>query len=140
MAVEMSLGRTSRPNATLRHGAPPVQTRLRFNSLRVSEFARPLKLTLSRSGNLNIAAHNQRLRCSASVSHRPSDESGSEVNGNVTPPSPYSVVMKFGGSSVANAKRMQEVAGLIASFPQERPVVILSAMGKTTNNLLKVRR
>ncbi|XP_009378037.2 aspartokinase 2, chloroplastic isoform X2 [Pyrus x bretschneideri] len=45
-------------------------------------------------------------------------------------------VMKFGGSSVASAERMREVAHLILSFPQERPVIVLSAMGKTTNKLL----
>lgn len=47
-------------------------------------------------------------------------------------------VMKFGGSSVASAERMREVAHLILSFPQERPVIVLSAMGKTTNKLLLV--
>uniref|UniRef100_A0A0E0CCH5 Aspartokinase n=1 Tax=Oryza meridionalis TaxID=40149 RepID=A0A0E0CCH5_9ORYZ len=47
-----------------------------------------------------------------------------------------SVVMKFGGSSVSSAARMREVAGLILAFPEERPVVVLSAMGKTTNLLL----
>ncbi|XP_077212135.1 aspartokinase 2, chloroplastic-like isoform X2 [Tasmannia lanceolata] len=46
-------------------------------------------------------------------------------------------VMKFGGSSVASAERMREVADLILSFPEERPVIVLSAMGKTTNNLLQ---
>ncbi|CAL9144458.1 unnamed protein product [Musa hybrid cultivar] len=47
-----------------------------------------------------------------------------------------SIVMKFGGSSVASAERMKEVADLILSFPEERPAIVLSAMGKTTNNLL----
>lgn len=47
-------------------------------------------------------------------------------------------VMKFGGSSLASAERMREVAELILSFPEERPVIVLSAMGKTTNNLLMV--
>lgn len=47
-------------------------------------------------------------------------------------------VMKFGGSSVASAERMREVAELILSFPNERPVIVLSAMGKTTNKLLLV--
>ncbi|XP_074557252.1 aspartokinase 1, chloroplastic-like [Curcuma longa] len=62
------------------------------------------------------------------------DASLSELaEGNATQ---LSVVMKFGGSSVASAERMKEVAGLILSFPKERPVVVLSAMGKTTNNLL----
>ncbi|XP_057509655.1 aspartokinase 1, chloroplastic-like isoform X2 [Actinidia eriantha] len=45
-------------------------------------------------------------------------------------------VMKFGGSSVASAERMREVADLILSFPEERPIIVLSAMGKTTNKLL----
>ncbi|KAK7336153.1 hypothetical protein VNO77_16686 [Canavalia gladiata] len=48
----------------------------------------------------------------------------------------YTCVMKFGGSSVANAERMREVASLIQSFPEERPIIVLSAMGKTTNLLL----
>ncbi|KAH1077178.1 hypothetical protein AAZX31_19G091000 [Glycine max] len=48
----------------------------------------------------------------------------------------YTCVMKFGGSSVANAERMREVANLILSFPEERPIIVLSAMGKTTNMLL----
>ncbi|KAJ4872488.1 hypothetical protein Rs2_45845 [Raphanus sativus] len=45
-------------------------------------------------------------------------------------------VMKFGGSSVATGERMREVADLILAFPEESPVIVLSAMGKTTNNLL----
>lgn len=48
----------------------------------------------------------------------------------------FTCVMKFGGSSVASAERMMEVAELIRSFPEERPVIVLSAMGKTTNKLL----
>ncbi|CAL9230138.1 unnamed protein product [Arabidopsis halleri] len=48
----------------------------------------------------------------------------------------FTCVMKFGGSSVASAERMKEVADLILTFPEESPVIVLSAMGKTTNNLL----
>nr|XP_045085232.1 aspartokinase 1, chloroplastic isoform X2 [Aegilops tauschii subsp. strangulata] len=44
--------------------------------------------------------------------------------------------MKFGGSSMSSAARMRKVADLILSFPEETPVVVLSSMGKTTNNLL----
>lgn len=40
------------------------------------------------------------------------------------------VVMKFGGSSVANAQRMREVADIICSFPEHLPCIVLSAMGK----------
>ncbi|CAN6209918.1 unnamed protein product [Urochloa humidicola] len=57
-----------------------------------------------------------------------------EISGGAEPE--LTVVMKFGGSSVASAERMREVADLILSFPEERPVVVLSAMGKTTNKLL----
>lgn len=52
--------------------------------------------------------------------------------------SEFTCVMKFGGSSVASAQRMREIADLILSFPEEKPVIVLSAMGKTTNNLLLV--
>lgn len=48
-----------------------------------------------------------------------------------------SCVMKFGGSSLASAERMREVAELILSFPEESPIIVLSAMGKTTNKLLQ---
>ncbi|OIV90042.1 hypothetical protein TanjilG_21174 [Lupinus angustifolius] len=50
--------------------------------------------------------------------------------------SSFTCVMKFGGSSLASAERMKEVASLILSFPEERPIIVLSAMGKTTNKLL----
>ncbi|KAE9588849.1 hypothetical protein Lal_00012539 [Lupinus albus] len=48
----------------------------------------------------------------------------------------FTCVMKFGGSSLASAERMREVASLILSFPEEMPIIVLSAMGKTTNLLL----
>ena len=37
---------------------------------------------------------------------------------------------QFGGSSVASADRMREVADIVCSFPEHLPVVVLSAMGK----------
>lgn len=51
----------------------------------------------------------------------------------------FTCVMKFGGSSLASAERMREVAHLILCFPEERPIIVLSALGKTTNNLIRVR-
>ncbi|GKV26034.1 hypothetical protein SLEP1_g35395 [Rubroshorea leprosula] len=45
-------------------------------------------------------------------------------------------VMKFGGSSMASPERIREVAAVILSFPIDRPVIVLSAMGNTTNKLL----
>lgn len=46
------------------------------------------------------------------------------------------IVMKFGGSSVANAERIRHVAGIIGKFAEKRPVIVLSAMGDTTDDLL----
>lgn len=46
------------------------------------------------------------------------------------------IVMKFGGSSVANAERIRHVASIIKTFAEKRPVVVLSAMGDTTDDLL----
>jgi aspartokinase len=40
------------------------------------------------------------------------------------------VVYKFGGSSVRDGERMKEVADIICSFPNNLPIVVLSAMGK----------
>lgn len=45
------------------------------------------------------------------------------------------IVMKFGGSSVADAQRLQQVADLVVAARHLQPVVVLSAMGKTTNGL-----
>lgn len=47
------------------------------------------------------------------------------------------IVMKFGGSSVANAQRMQHVASIISSYANKKPLVVLSAMGDTTDHLLE---
>ena len=47
------------------------------------------------------------------------------------------IVMKFGGSSVANAERIKHVASIIKAYKEQRPVVVLSAMGDTTDHLLE---
>ena len=47
------------------------------------------------------------------------------------------IVMKFGGSSVANAERIKHVASIIKAYKDKRPVVVLSAMGDTTDHLLE---
>lgn len=66
------------------------------------------------------------------------DKKGKGNQGGAENDKQLTCVMKFGGSSVASAERMREIADLIVSFPQERPVIVLSAMGKTTNKLLLV--
>jgi len=47
------------------------------------------------------------------------------------------IVMKFGGSSVANAHRIEHVASIIEKYAEKKPVVVLSAMGDTTDYLLE---
>jgi aspartate kinase len=47
------------------------------------------------------------------------------------------IVMKFGGSSVANAERIRHVAGIVKTQLERKPVLVLSAMGDTTDHLLE---
>ena len=47
------------------------------------------------------------------------------------------IVMKFGGSSIESAEAVQRVCGIIAGRAERRPVVVVSAMGKTTDRLLE---
>ena len=46
------------------------------------------------------------------------------------------LVMKFGGSSVADADRLRRVADLVRSSMGRTPLVVLSATGGTTNTLV----
>ncbi|MDR2468104.1 MAG: aspartate kinase [Spirochaetaceae bacterium] len=46
------------------------------------------------------------------------------------------IVMKFGGSSVANAERFRSVSEIVRSQLDKKPVVVLSAMGDTTDHLI----
>jgi len=46
------------------------------------------------------------------------------------------IVMKFGGTSVESAAAIRRVAGIVQAREGRRPLVIVSAMGKTTNRLL----
>jgi len=48
------------------------------------------------------------------------------------------IVMKFGGSSVESAAAIERVAGIVKARVGRKPVVVVSAMGKTTNRLLAI--
>jgi aspartate kinase len=48
------------------------------------------------------------------------------------------IVMKFGGTSVESAEAIKRVTGIVKSRLRRKPVVVVSAMGKTTNRLLKI--
>jgi aspartate kinase len=48
------------------------------------------------------------------------------------------IVCKFGGTSVQDAEAMTRLAQIIATRRKQKPVVVASAMGKTTNQLLEV--
>ena len=48
------------------------------------------------------------------------------------------IVMKFGGTSVESAEAIARVAGIVKERLARKPVVVVSAMGKTTNKLLAI--
>ncbi len=48
------------------------------------------------------------------------------------------IVMKFGGTSVESAEAMERVAAIVRVRLDRHPLVIVSAMGKTTNKLLSI--
>ena len=47
------------------------------------------------------------------------------------------IVMKFGGSSVDSPSSIERVVGIVRSLLDRRPVVVVSAMAKTTRRLLR---
>jgi len=48
------------------------------------------------------------------------------------------IVMKFGGTSVESAVAIGRVASIVKARVEQKPVVVVSAMGKTTNRLLAI--
>jgi len=49
-------------------------------------------------------------------------------------------IFKFGGASVKDAEGVRNLASILERIKEYNPVVVISAMGKTTNNLEKVAR
>src|SRR5260221_2369218 len=47
-------------------------------------------------------------------------------------------ILKFGGASVNSVARIQQLLSILKTYPGERILVVVSAMGKTTNALEKV--
>lgn len=47
-------------------------------------------------------------------------------------------VFKFGGASVNSVERIVKLGDILKKFPKEKILVVISAMGKTTNALEKV--
>ena len=50
------------------------------------------------------------------------------------------IVMKFGGTSVQDARAIERVAGIVHERLAQRPVVVVSAMAKVTDQLLAMAR
>lgn len=48
------------------------------------------------------------------------------------------LVFKFGGASVKDAEAVKNVAKIISLFPKEKKLVVVSAMGKTTNAMEEI--
>lgn len=49
-------------------------------------------------------------------------------------------VFKFGGASLETIERIQQVGKILQSFPEDKLLIVISAMGKTTNELENVAR
>ncbi|KAM1609441.1 hypothetical protein FF1_021560 [Malus domestica] len=81
-----------------------------------------------------LRAKSEKRRIEAVLGEEEEEENATESRGSDAVP--FTCVMKFGGSSLASAVRVREIAQLVVSFPDEKPIIVLSAMGKTTNNLL----
>lgn len=47
-------------------------------------------------------------------------------------------VFKFGGASLESVERIRQVAQIVQSFPDDKILIVISAMAKTTNELEKV--
>ena len=47
-------------------------------------------------------------------------------------------VFKFGGASVGSVERIRKLPGILYNFDSEKLLIVVSAMGKTTNALEKV--
>ena len=47
-------------------------------------------------------------------------------------------VFKFGGASIKDADSIKNMSDIVAEFPDDRLVIVVSAMGKTTNHLEEI--
>ena len=50
------------------------------------------------------------------------------------------IVMKFGGTSLGNAEAIEKLAGIVGDHTEQKPVVVVSAVGGITNLLLESAR
>jgi len=50
------------------------------------------------------------------------------------------IIMKFGGTSIEDIPSVERVVKIIGSRLEQHPVVVNSAMGKTTRKLLNIAR
>jgi aspartate kinase len=48
------------------------------------------------------------------------------------------IVFKFGGASIKNAKAVKNLAGIVKNYLEEQLIIVVSAMGKTTNALEQI--
>ncbi|XP_074295724.1 aspartokinase 1, chloroplastic-like isoform X1 [Silene latifolia] len=109
-----------------------------FSSHRPLQSFSPINATISSTITIRPASlycRHSRVTC-VGVQEKKESSAIVEFTEDKTDENDFTIVMKFGGSSVASAHRMREIADLILSFPDENPLIVLSAMGKTTNNLL----
>ena len=47
-------------------------------------------------------------------------------------------VFKFGGASIKDADSTKNMSDIITEYPDDRLIIVVSAMGKTTNHLEEI--
>ncbi|HTF42700.1 MAG TPA: hypothetical protein VK641_02310, partial [Terriglobales bacterium] len=50
------------------------------------------------------------------------------------------IVMKFGGTSVGDTRAIERVAGIVKRRLKQKPVIVVSAMARVTDQLLAMAR
>jgi aspartate kinase len=114
------------PTTALQAVDRPYKTRYSYSNQHVFSWRKPLP-----NAGIRLHAHSSAAAVNSAAA------TAAPLKPTWGPNDDINMVMKFGGSSVATAERMEEVAAIILSFPGQFPVVVLSAMGKTTNLLLQ---
>eukprot|EP01039_Chlorochromonas_danica_P006131 gene6131-6751_t len=117
-----------------------VQQRVPFVTLKSSSRVLPVSQTFVRPAGKTVQAgvHFLPTHLHSFSQATDLDRVGEDIQ--ILPPENgvTKIVMKFGGSSLASAERITYVAKLIKKHVEQgyRPIIICSAMGKTTNTLL----
>src|ERR1017187_9360104 len=113
-----------------RKRSPPAAPRCRARTRHGGVHRPPAPLPCARLQVLRAAPHPRGCPRGSRRSERRVDALGRDAG--------LMIVMKFGGTSLESAAAIERVASIVKARASRRPVVVVSAMGKTTNKLLAI--